>query len=553
MKSYKLIVWASIALLSTSSCDSFLDKVPHDSLSPSTFWQTEKDVYSAVTACYEKWSNPVGSDDILFADCMSDIAYKASSSGNYKFVANGTMSQTRTMAYYDYSLIRRCNTFFAKTDKVDFDEKVKNDLFAQVRTIRAYRYFQMNFWYGGVPLITDLPETAAEAQVERSSEEKIKEFVYNELDQAIPMLNIKPAQKGRIARGTALAVKMRAALYWGDYQKAREAANAIRQLDMYELDPDFLEMFTLQGQTSKEIIYAMQHVPTTFPFENCIRLFNNADGGWASMVPTSNLVDMFEMKNGLMPDEPGSGYDPEHPFANRDPRLAQTVIYPGMDWLGKNGKIRVFNTLDKKINGASNPDFYNASNNASKTGMIWAKYTVPISQYSASLSNEALCPILFRYAEVLLTIAEANVELNENLDEALDIIDQLRVRGGMSKVNRSKYVDQKSIRALVRRERTIELAGEGMRRADIVRWKDDNGKMVAHTVLNGTLYRIIGTVNGKESNPEMRARIEPRTSANEKQCRIEDRVFNDHNRYLPFSLSELEKNPKLKQNDGYAN
>lgn len=553
MKSYKLIVWASIALLSASSCDSFLDKVPHDSLSPSTFWQTEKDVYNAVTACYEKWSNPVGSDDILFADCMSDIAYKASSSGNYKFVANGTMSQTHTMSYYNYSLIRRCNTFFAKAEKVNFDEKVKNDLFAQVRTIRAYRYFQMNFWYGGVPLITDLPETAVAAQVEKTSEDKIKEFVYNELDQAIPMLNIRPAQKGRIARGTALAVKMRAALYWGDYKKAREAADAIRQLGMYQLDSNFLEMFSLQGQTSKEIIYAMQHVPTTFPFENCIRLFNNGDGGWASMVPTSNLVDMFEMKNGLMPDEPGSGYDPEHPFANRDPRLAKTIIYPGMDWLGKNGKVRVFNTLDKKIGGVSNPDFYNASNNASKTGMIWAKYTVPISQYSPSLDNEALCPILFRYAEVLLTIAEANVELNENLDEALDIIDQLRTRGGMSKLNRSKYTDQKSIRTLIRRERTIELAGEGMRRADIVRWKDDNGKMVAHTVLNGTLYRMIGTVNEKESNPEMRTRIEPRTSANEKQCRIEDRVFNDYNRYLPFPQSELENNPKLKQNDGYAN
>lgn len=552
MKLYKLTVWACAALLSTS-CDSFLDKVPHDALSPTTFWQTEKDVYSAVTACYETWSNPVGSDDILFADCMSDIAYKASSSGNYKFVANGTISQTRTMSYYDYSRIRRCNTFLAKAADVKFDEKVKNDLFAQVRTIRAYRYFQMCFWYGGVPLITGLPETAAEAQMEKSTEEEIKKFVFDELEQAIPMLNIKPSQKGRIARGTALAIKMRAALYWSDYKKAREAARDIEQLGIYSLDPKFLEMFSVQGQGSKEIIYAMQHVPTTFPFSNCIRLFNNGDGGWASMVPTSNLVDMFEMKNGLMPEEPGSGYDPEHPFANRDPRLAQTIIYPGMDWLGKNGKVRVFNTLDKKIGGASNPDFYNASNNASKTGMIWAKYTVPISQYSSSLDNEALCPILFRYAEVLLTIAEANVELNENLDEALDIIDRLRTRGGMGKVDRSKYTDQKSIRTLVRRERTIELAGEGMRRADIVRWKDDNGKMVAHTVLNGTLYRMIGTVNPKESNPEMRARIEPRTSANEKQCRIEDRVFNDHNRYLPFPQSELENNPKLQQNDGYAN
>src|SRR3712207_8734504 len=57
-------------------------------------------------------------------------------------------------------------------------------------------------WYGGVPLITGLPETAAEAQVEKSTEEEIKKFVFDELEQAIPMLNIKPSQKGRIARGT---------------------------------------------------------------------------------------------------------------------------------------------------------------------------------------------------------------------------------------------------------------------------------------------------------------------------------------------------------------
>src|SRR3712207_9545536 len=67
-------------------------------------------------------------------------------------------------------------------------------------------------------------------------------FRSDELEQAIPMLNIKPSQKGRIARGTALAIKMRAALYWSDYKKAREAARDIEQLGIYSLDPKFLEM-----------------------------------------------------------------------------------------------------------------------------------------------------------------------------------------------------------------------------------------------------------------------------------------------------------------------
>ena len=138
------------------------------------------------------------------------------------------------------------------------------------------------------------------------------------------------------------------------------------------------------------------------------------------------------MKNGLMPSEAGSGYDPVHPYANRDPRLKNTVVYPGEDWVGYDGKQRVINTVEKTINGKKNYDYYMVADNASKTGLIFAKYAAPISQYSAALNNDNLCPIFFRYAEVLLTIAECDVELNDNLTEALNLIDQLRTRGGMS-------------------------------------------------------------------------------------------------------------------------
>lgn len=548
MKTYKYILAALSLWGGLASCSDFFDTAPYDQLSPSTFWKTEADATAALVACYKDWAI---SSDVFFSDCMSDIAYNYTGSGRYKYVGNGSVSPTSVVDYYSYTTIRRCNTFLLNAERPAYSsEAVKKDMLAQARTIRAYRYFFMNFWYGGVPLIENLPETSSEAKVPRSTEAKIKEFVYDELDKAIPDLNPAPSQRGRIARGTALAIKMRAALYWGDYQLALDAARAIQALGLYELDTDFLRMFSIDGQSSREIIYAMQYVPVTYPFANTIRLFNNQDGGWATMVPTENLVNMFEMSNGLMPSESGSGYDAVHPYANRDPRLYLTIVYPGQEWIGSDNKLRVINTLDKNINGKSNPDYYLAANNASKTGLIWAKYTTPRSQYTV-LDNTGLSPILFRYAEVLLTIAEANVELNRDLDETLDIIDRLRTRGGHIAVDRSKYGTRDEIRELLRRERCIELAGEGFRRADIVRWKDSEQKMLAETVMNQTLCRMIGTVDTSESDPTRRAVITLPTDENLSARKIEDRVFKAYQRYLPIPQSELDKNPMLEQNPGY--
>ena len=469
-----------------TACDDFFNTVPNDQLSPTTFWKTESDVKSAVTACYEDWNNPAtGSTDVFFADCMSDISYSFTGSSNYKNVSNGSSSSTSTVNYYSYETIRRCNLVLENAGQVDFtNDAEKRDLMAQARTIRAWRYFQMNFWYGGVPLITNLPDRAEDAQLPRNSEDEVKQFVYDELDLAVADLNDKPAERGRIAKGTALAIKMRAALYWGDLDLSMKAAREIQALKQYELDPDFLNMFSEAGVNSKEIICAMQHVKDTYAFDNTVRLFNNQDGGWASFVPTQDLVDMFEMSNGKTIDEADSGYDPTHPFYDRDPRLYNTVIYPGMDFTSPAGVQRIFNTLDKEINGKVNDDFMDAATNASHTGLLWAKYVLPSTQYSPSLSNSAICPILFRYAEVLLTIAEINVEKNENIDEVFDILDNIRTVRGHIAVNRNNYNTQEKLRELVRRERCIELAGEGLRRADLLRWKDNDGRLFISNVWN---------------------------------------------------------------------
>ena len=543
MKRLLVYMLAGVSVLGMTSCSDFLDTVPHDALSPATTWQTEDDAQKFLVGCYDGWAD---ANEILYLDCGSDFGYNNFQWESWKTIGNGSMSAANEVYnLYSFSMLRRCNTFLENIDKVEFsDESVKNDMIGQVRTIRAYQYFDKNWWYGGVPIIENY-ETAEEAQVARNTEEEVKQFIYDELDAAIPLLNETPKSRGYIAKGTALAIKMRSALYYGDYERAKEAAQAIMDLKQYELDPDYANIFTVAGQGSKEIIASVQYIENLKTLYTIGQMYPNADGGWSSIVPTQNLVDTYEMDNGLTKEEAGDYYDPAHPFAHRDPRMAMTIIFPGQDWNG-----RIFNTLDKQIVNAAtgaeetNGDYPANADNASKTALSWNKYLGPKSQYADMWSTNA-CPIVFRYAEVLLTYAEAENELNGPSAKVYDLLNQIRNRVGMPDVDQSKYGTQSTLRELIRRERSVELAGEGLRRADILRWKDANGKMVAETVLNGPLTRIIGTVDHSGTDPYTRATI---TRTDEL---IENRSFAVHNRYFPMAQSDMDANPNLKQNPGY--
>lgn len=244
---------------------------------------------------------------------------------------------------------------------------------AQARWIRAYRYFLMNWNYGGVPIIENYA-SAEDAMVARNSEEEVKTFIETELDGLVNDINKKPSASGRIAKGAALALRMREALYYGDYATALDRAQKIIDLGQYKLDPSYSNIFTVAGQNSSEIILAVQAVENDYKNNVIGRMYNNADGGWSSIVPTYGLVDAYEMSNGMTIDEAGSGYDPTHPFANRDPRLAMTVTFPGSDYIDGSGNKAIYNSLDKEIKGSTNANYMTGADNCSKTGLTWAKY-----------------------------------------------------------------------------------------------------------------------------------------------------------------------------------
>lgn len=531
------------ALACFTACSDFLDTVPHDVLLPSTTWKTEDDAQKFVVGCYNNWLN---AGEQLYWDCVSDIGYNNFFNENRRYLGNGSQTAAQPgINVYQYGNIQRINVFLDNIDKVTFaNDAVKKDLIAQVRAMRAYDYMIMNFWYGGVPIVKYYTD-GDEAKIPRESEDAVKKYIYDEIDAAILDINEKPAARGRVAKGVALAIKMRSALYWGDYQRAKDAAQAIIDLKQYELDPSYANVFTVAGQGSKEIILASQYDDALRNMRTVGQMYNNGNGGWSSMVPTQNLVDMYEMEDGLTKEESGD-YDAVHPFKGRDPRMAMTVIFPGQDFNGA-----PYNTMNRTLpNGNNNPNYPTVADNASKTALTWAKYLVPISQYPRGIWNTSASPVFFRYAEVLLSYAEAANELAESPSgDIYDKLDDVRVRVGMPKVDRVKYGTKETLRELIRRERGVELAGEGLRRADIVRWKDSNGKMVAETVLDGPLYRVMGTVDLAGNDPYTRATVNLDTPEAERL--IETRVFEPEFRYLPIPQGARDRNPQLTQNPGY--
>ena len=541
---YKYLL-AGLLTAGSVSCSGFLDTAPRNQLSQKTAWKTPEDAEKFLVGCYDGWES---GGTILYMDCLSDFGFSFHVHEGFRSIGNGTMSPTSPGAsFYSYSIIGRCNLLLKQIEEIpNMPEAQKKRIIAEAKVIRAYQYFTMNFLYGGVPII-ELPQNADEARLPRKTEAEVRAYIAKDLDEAIPDLEAN-VTRGRLGKGAALAIRMREALYYGDWEVAKAKAKEIIDLNVYSLEPSYQKLFTIAGQGSAEIIAAVQYLETVKPHYTSIgSMLNNSVGGWSSMVPTANLINLYEMKTGLTTDESGSGYDATHPFKDRDPRMSMTVCYPGANYITPEGKTAIYNTLDQTLpGGKKNEDYPESANNSSKTGLTWNKYTAPANQYADVWSTNA-SPIVFRYAEVLLSYAEAENELNGPSADVYAKINLVRQRVGMPAVDQTKYGTKDKLRELIRRERSVEFAGEGLRRADILRWKGTDGKMIAETVLNGPLQRMVGTVDMTGTNPETRATINPSAPAEAKL--VENRIFKPHFRYLPIPQWVIDRNPNFGKNN----
>ena len=491
------------ALTLTSCKDEFLDRIPLNSVSEETFWKTENDVYLAVNGIYAT----LPGDGIIYEDGASDIAHAQYPwESTATSVSSGIVS-TALNAGWNYEIVRKSNYFLENVDKATMDEALKNRYKAEVRFLRAYRYFNMASKFGGVPLITKvLGFTEEELNVPRASKDEVISFVLKELDEVANILpnsyaGGKNNEKGRITKGAVLALKSRILLNEAKYAEAAAAAqevmglgyqlfktsqeSEIDQKDDYSKLVDFANadeqkkfrlalrsyegIFHQANEGNSEVILERQYIQQAQPNYLNTYLLEGGVGGWSSLTPTQELVNSYQnFKTGEAVAVPSNQERAQRyadkdktafllEYKNRDPRFYASILFETAPW----------NALT--IDGGYKFSWVDGASNMSKTGYNFRKM-VDTKANRDNLDNHSNV-ILIRYAEVLLNYAEAKNESTGPDATVYAAIDQIRERAGMPKLDRTKYASKEALRNAIRQERKVELALEGVRYLDIRRWK----------------------------------------------------------------------------------
>lgn len=519
----KKLILAAVMMILISGCKkNLLETIPNDRIAVNLYWKTDQDAQLATNAIYTYLEGT----EIFSWDGMSDIGHSNSSFSTEGLIESGQFDALNSKIQAEwtrgYQGIRAANSFFAHVDEIkSATPALISRLKGEVKTLRAYLYIKLASLYGDVPLVTTEISLQESRKLKRTPINKIWDFISTELTDAAALLPVTQAEKGRVTKGAALALKARAMLYAGRYEEAAIAAKQVMDLNIYNLYPSYEKLFSYGAKNNQEVILDKQFIKSIY--SNGVFAMMAPHSQQASsntFVPTNKLVDAYQMKNGKTIDDPASGFNPLDPYANRDPRLKYSVYVLGA--LLPDGK--VFNSRPKSGTAdAVGYDFISTT-----TGFTLKKY-INIEDL-AQPSNSGINIILIRYPEVLLTYAEAMIESNKIDKSVVDAINTVRQRAdvNMPLVN---LLSQSEMRDIVRRERLVELGFEGLRYFDIRRWR------IAENVMPGKVYGMTYVDNGTLKTIEAPA---------------VERKFNKNRDYLwPVPQKEKELDPELGQNPNW--
>ncbi|QIL40393.1 RagB/SusD family nutrient uptake outer membrane protein [Pedobacter sp. HDW13] len=497
-----LAVLIIIGMLTSCKKD-FLDKNPTAAISSETFWKSDADAQMGLTGVYRRLQAGFYGARKLWLDTYSDNALDRHSFFGFGNLTQGIVNPTNIPgAFYDtpYAGIASCNFFLDNIDKAPSSEAAKNGYKAEARFLRAMFYFDLVQAYGGVVLYKTAPKTVDEGKIAKSTKEDVLTFIHQELDFAIANLP-DGAYSGHAVKGSAQALKARVYLFQQNWAQAAKFSNDVitgGKFQLYQGGYDKL-FLTATQINNPEIIFSTKYLAPNNPQDGEGVL---VELGWyGSIAPYQNLIDEYEMSNGKMIGEAGSGYNAADPYSNRDPRLKFTVKVPTEKYINPDGS--VFNESDPLLTTYSQKKYVDLSK-------------LPFDRTKTPLTDQNIIHI--RYADVLLMYAEAKNEESgpdASVYKALnDIRDRASVK--MPAVDQTVYNTKDKLRDFILHERRIELALEGHRYFDLKR----------RNLMDAKLSPL--------KNP---AGVPLK--------------FGEKNNVLPFSQAEVDRNKQLVQNTGY--
>ncbi len=541
----KYLIFGAVTL-STASCD--IDMVPETSMTDAAYWKTEGDLRGACNRFYEQLNgnNALGggfSHDYRSDELNNNGAANSTSDGSWTVPSQ---SGTWTDAYWRIFI---ANNIIEKAPRAAVSDAILNRYLAEARFFRAYYYFELVKKYGDVPLLLKAINNTKDPalMMARTPREDVMKQVFDDLDFAQTWLPDIDASEitnnwGHVSRQAATAMIVRSELYEGtfskyhslgsDYaahlQKSIKAAESLINGRKFELYPNFQDLFMVkaEGRQNKENIFVKAYGPNgsgaTTKHDNSRKMENAA-------TLTRNMVDLFLYTDGLPREKSPLKISPETSFddvfSNRDPRLGMTIYRIGED----------------AYKGAYTPfSFRNGYN---------LKKGFDLEQWG-SVNNEWTDKMIIRYAEVLISYAEALYELNGSITDAqLDqTVNAIRSRAGMPAKLTNAFVTSNGLnmRDEIRRERTIEFIDEGKRYDDIIRWK------IAENVLPVDIIgaKFVANETGKQKE-DLANRLTDENGAVNGKVRYsesdmyvlefaEDRKFDPSKDYLyPVPLQEI--------------
>ena len=480
----KYILFMIIGMLGVQSCnDDFLERYPETEISKENFFNSAEDLE---TYLYSLYNFP--SFEIYVADNTTDNAATTGST-ELKNMMLGSPSPSTITGGWDWGQLREVNYFLENFAKANVDESLLNHYEGIARFFRARFYMDKVKRYSDVPWY-DKTLGTGDADLYKARDPRT--FVVDKIfeDYEFARRHVQgDSRTGAVNKWVVLAYMARHALYEGTFRKYHPELGLEGTADMY---------LSMARDVSKQIIDegGFSIHSTGNPMEDYGSLFHNTDldgvdeiilatfgendvrnSGWWGYTfgnyevnPARDLLQTYLLDDGT-PYTDQAGYQTRlfvEEFENRDPRLYQTYAYPGWELI-------------------------NTSTYAQGAGIYVQQLTKNFSGYhqikgfvndtDATVQSSVDVPVL-RYAETLLIYAEARAELGELTQEDLDLsINVLRGRAGVPPLTLSVASDpvlvlqypnvtgsQATILREIRRERRVELALEGFRFDDLMRW-----------------------------------------------------------------------------------
>lgn len=547
MKKYKYRFcqfFCVVLVMAMASCNKFMEVESKDQVSDPVLWADKGNADLFLNNVYSSLPDPFNAFDS--EENWSDDALNG---------VNGQYSQTTyAISGYDpsnaqtkwgfYNAIRKANLFIEKVTNSSLSTDWKKQRLAEARFLRAYYYMVLWTSHGGVPIITKVlnqSEQGDEIFYPRNTAEETFKFIRDECEAIANDLPLK-SDRGRATKGAALTLKGWVELFWAsplynvnnEKQRWADAASTNKRvidLNIYSLFADYNLLFFEKNNGNSEVIFSRQYLGGT-------NLGGSNEGlhgpaytdagtmtGWGLLNPTQEIVDEYAMANGLTISNPASGYNPQDPYSNREKRFYQSVIYDGAEWLGSPV------TMKQGVGSRNATDIANASE-VTNTGYYLRKGLNPAYAVAGSNKLNSADFIIYRYAEVLLSYAEAQNEAVGPEESVYEAINLVRERSDLPPLQLG--MNQAEMRTAIWRERRVELAFEQKRWPDLLRLK------LAEYKLNGTSHAMVI----EQSGGIWKYSVQP--------CVTGKRIFKPEKNYLlPIPQSAIDRNPKLDQNPNY--